>query len=138
MLNVNELKEVLKKTVSTGTFPANAIYLSGAIVSYVKSKGTPKSPTISYVLAPANGLGWASLITKASSKGVADFIISNGIAAEFGASTKVIPASHGVITVPMVFNTSVKVSDMSNFTDYDQVWEAISKAIIEFFKPEVE
>ena len=138
MLKVDELKEVLKTAVRDGSFPANAIKLSGAIVGYVKAKGTAKSPTISYTLGPANGLGWTSLIPMASSKGVADYIISHAITTEFASSLKVIPAHTGVITVPMSFNSAAKVGDMSKMTDYDQVWEEISHAIIEFFKPEIE
>ena len=138
MLDKNGLKAVLKTAVASGAFPASGVALSAAIVSYVMANGTPKSPTISYTLAPATGVGWAALISKASSKGVADYIISDAIAVEFASSTKVIPAPHGTTTVSMSFNTGAKVSDMSGVKEFDETWDKIATAIIEFFKPEVE
>lgn len=138
MLDVNGLKEALVSAIQSAPFPGSASLLSAAIVGYVQANGTAKSPTISYILAPASGAGWISLIDKASSSGVGDYIISDGAVSEFAGSSKVIPGPTGVITVPMVFNTSAKVSDLSNITDFDQVWLEISKALIEFFKPEIE
>lgn len=135
MLDVNGLKEALKKEV--GGSPTGAS-ITSVIKSYIMSNGSAKAPTIRYTLAPASGASWATLISKASSFGVSPYIISTWIATEFAGSTKVIPASHGTKTVPMVFDSSAKTGDMSKFTDYDQVWEEISKAIIKFFKPEIE
>ena len=138
MLDKNGLKEVLKTAVQSGKFPDSGAALSGAIVSYVKANGSPKAPTISYTLGPASGSSWSLLISKASSSGVADFIISDVISLEFGGSMKVIPAAPSPITVPMSFNNGAKVADMSNVKDFDETWERISEAIIEFFKPEIE
>ncbi len=137
MLEVNGLKKVLMGAISEGVFPENGVALSGAIISYVKANGTPTPPTISYTLGPASGASWASLIPLASEKGVADYIISNVLVVEFGGSTKVIPSPSGVSTVGMTFNTGAKVEDMSSCTTPDEVWEKISKAIIEFFEPEI-
>lgn len=138
MLDKNGLKEVLKTAVQSGAFPASGSALSGAIVSYVKANGTPKPPTISFTLGPASGSGWALLIPKAGSTGVADYIISDAVAAEFAGSMKVIPGVPAPITLPMSFNTGAKVADMSNVKDFDETWDKISEAIIEFFKPEIE
>lgn len=138
MLDKNALKEKLKTAVQSGAFPASGSALSAAIVAYVKANGSAKAPTISYTLGPASGAGWALLIPKAGPSGVADFIISEAIATEFIASMKVIPAAPAPITVPMTFNTAAKVADMSNVKDFDEVWDKIATAIIEFFKPEIE
>lgn len=138
MLDKNGLKEVLKTAVQSGAFPASGSALSGAIISYVQANGTPKSPTISYTLGPASGAGWALLIPKASNSGVADYIISDTVSAEFVGSMKVIPGVPAPITVPMSFNTGAKVADMSNVKDFDETWDKIATAIIEFFKPEIE
>ena len=138
MLDKNGLKEVLKTAVQSGAFPASGSALSGAIISYVQANGTPKSPTISYTLGPATGAAWALLIPKASNSGVADYIISDTVATEFAGSMKVIPAAPAPITVPMSFNTGAKVADMSNVKDFDETWDKIATAIIEFFKPEIE
>ena len=138
MLDKNALKEKLKTAVQSGPFPESGSVLSAAIVSYVKANGTPKAPTISYTLAPASGSGWALLIPKAGSLGVADYIISMAIATEFAGSMKVIPAAPSPITVPMSFNTGAKVADMSGVKDFDESWDKIAAAIIEFFKPEIE
>lgn len=137
MLDVNELKKKLMTAVQGGSFPASGSLLSAAIVSYVQANGDATPPTISFTLGPASGTGWALLIPKASSTGVADYIISDAIATEFAGSSKVIPGPTGVMTVPMSFNTGAKVEDMSNVKDYEETWEKISKAIIEFFKPEI-
>lgn len=137
MLEVKDLKEILKDVIRSGVFPEVGSKLSASIVGYVQSNGKPLPPTISYTLGPASGSFWADLISKASSVGVSEYIISEVISKEFAGSSKVIPAPSGVVTVPMSFDQTVKVEDMSNFTDFDQVWEAISKAIIEFFKPEI-
>ena len=137
MLVAENMRDVLCKAVSTGSFPTNASSLSLALKTYVQANGQPVSPTISYNLAPCNGVGFTSLIAKASSKGVADDIISTGVAAELSASTKVIPAPHGVQTVSMTFDSSAKVSDMSKLDNYKDVWLEISKAIINYLKPEI-
>ena len=137
MLVAENMRDVLCKAVSTGSFPTNASSLSLALKTYVQANGQPVSPTISYNLAPCNGVGFTSLIAKASSKGVADDIISTAITMELSASTKVIPAPHGVQTVPMTFDSSAKVSDMSKLDNYKDVWLEISKAIIKYLKPEI-
>lgn len=137
MLIAENMRDVLCNAVSTGRFPENAAALSNALKTYIQTNGQPQGPTISYNLAPCNGLGFEALISKASSKGVADDIISTGIAAELSGSTKVIPASHGVQTVPMSFDHSAKVSNLSQLKDYREVWLEISKAIIKFLKPEI-
>jgi hypothetical protein len=139
MLDKNALKQKLIAAVQSGSFPENAPMMSAAIASYVKSNGTALPPTITYTLAPCDGTGWRALIPEAisSKKGISDKIISMGIAAEFAGSTKKIPASHGTHTVPMSFNTGARVPDLSNETDFDVVWDKISQAIIDFFKPEI-
>lgn len=136
-MNAEELRDVIIAVLQGGSFPACAAQISAAIVSYVKSKGTALPPTIRYTLAPCSGLGWEALIPLASEKGVGSSIISVGVAAEFAASTKVIPAHDGVKVVPMVFNSGAKVSELSNLTDFKEIWLEISKAIIEFFKTEI-
>lgn len=138
MLDKNTLKEKLKAAVQTGAFPASGAALSAAIKSYVMANGSPKSPTVNYTLSPAAGSNWALLIPKASSSGVADYIISVAIAAEFAGSTKQIPGPTGLITLPMSFNTGAKVADMSQVKDFDEVWDKIATAVVEFFKPEIE
>lgn len=137
MLDVEGLKQVLMSAVSSGEFPASGAALSAAIVGYVRTNGQALSPTITYTLAPASGTAWALLIPKASERGVADYIISDAISQEFAGSTKLVPAPYGVQTLPMVFNNSAKVSDLSNFTDYEQVWREIARAIIDFLRPEI-
>lgn len=135
MLDINGLKEALKKVASSNP---SGITLTGAIVTYVRANGVPKGATISYNLGPASGVGWELLKAKASSSGVANYIVSDWLSTEFSGSMKVIPAPSGTAVVPMSFDKSVKVPDMSGYTDYDQCWASISKAIIEFFKPEIE
>lgn len=136
-MNAEELRDKIVEALQGGSFPGNAAQISKAISSYVEDKGTPLPPTIRYTLAPCSGIGWEALIPLASEKGVGSSIISVGVAAEFAASTKVIPGPEGVQVVPMVFNTSAKVSDLTKLTDFREVWLEISKAIIEFFKTEI-
>lgn len=136
-LDATKLKEKIVEALQGGDFPASAPAISQAIQSYVMANGTPKPPTISYVLGPCSGTGWTSLVPLASSKGVGDKIISVGIAAEFAASTKVVPGVPPA-TVPMVFNTSAKVADLTEVYDFDEVWQKISEAIVDFFSTEIE
>lgn len=137
MLNKDELKKELEAAVQTGTFPANGVMLSSAIKNYVTAKGTQVPPTISYTLGPATGDNWKNLILKASSSGVSEFIIQEVIVPEFSGSTKVIPAVPVPITVPMSFNLAAKVSNLSELNEFDDVWDKIAEAIIDFFKPEI-
>jgi len=138
MLNVEDLKKVLIESVQSGSFPGSAPTLSNAIRSYVTSNGTPNPPTISFSLGPCSGAGWIALSAKACDTGVAEYIISTAIITEFASSTKVIPGPTGVETVPMTFNTSAKVKNLSDVTDYNIVWEEIAKAVIDFFKTEIQ
>lgn len=137
MLVAENMRDVLCAAVSTGSFPENAEALSSALKNYIQLNGQSVGSTISYTLSPCDGIGFTSLIDKASPKGVADDFISTGLATELATSTKVIPASHGVQTVPMSFDTSAKVSDLSKLDDYRDVWLEISKAIIKYLKPEI-
>lgn len=137
MLVVEELKQNLITAVQSGAFPASGVTLSNAIRNYVTAKGTPNPPTIGFSLGPCSGSGWTALMAKGGSSGVAEYIINTAIATEFASSTKIIPGPTGVMTVPMVFNTSAQVKNLSEITDYNEVWEAIATAIIEFFKPEI-
>ena len=137
MLVAEDLSKVIITALQSAPFPTSGRLISNAIRSYVQSNGVATPPTISYVLSPCSGAGWEALIPLASSSGVIKHIISVGISQEFGGSTKVIPAPHGVQTVPMIFNRAAMVTDLSTVTDFNKVWLEISKAIVEFFKPEI-
>ena len=137
MLVAEDLSKVIIAALQSAPFPSSSRLISNAIRSYVQSNGTATPPTISYVLSPCSGAGWEALVPLATGAGVTKHIISVAVAQEFGGSTKVIPAPHGVQTVPMIFNTGATVPDLSNVTDFNQVWLEISKAIVDFFKPEV-
>lgn len=136
MLVASELKEKIIAALQSGDFPGSAAMISSAIKSYVMANGTPTPPTISYTLAPCSGAGWKALIPLAGSSGVGDKIISVGLSAEFGASTKVVPGVPPV-TVPMTFKTSAKVDDLTEIYDFDTVWQKISEAIVDFFSIEI-
>lgn len=137
MLNAQDLAIKLTEAIQSGSFPDSSVMLSNAIRTYVMANGQAIPPTISYVLGPCTGAGWRALIPLASEKGVAKYIISTAVAQEFASSTKVIPAPHGVQTVPMIFNTSAQVSDLSNVTNFNDVWLEIAKAIVNFFSSEI-
>ena len=137
MLDPTSMKEYLKGIASSTSYLDTGFALTSGLIGYLHANGTAVSPTISYTLAPGAGAGWDMLVSKASSNGVAEYIVSDWLATDFAASTKVIPAEHGTRVVPMVFNNAAVVPSMKHVDNYDQAWDMVTKAIIDFFKPEI-
>lgn len=131
------MKEYLKGIASSTSYPEAGLAITSGLTSYIKAYGTPTGSTISYTLGPCSGAGWDLLVSKASSSGVAEYIVSDWLVTEYAGSTKVVPSSTGPKTVPMSFNSAVVVPNMSHLDNYDQAWDQISRAIIDFFSPEI-
>lgn len=134
-LNKNELSKKLQEAASGG-MPGCAAKLSSAIKSYCEGNGTPVKG-LKVTLLPCSGAGWSTLASQATSSGVGDKIISVGLAAECKASQTTVPAPHGTQQIPSVFNTGATVSDLSECTKSEEVWDKIAEAIINFMKPEL-
>jgi len=134
-LNKDELSKLLQ-TAASGGMPSCATNLSSTIKSYCEGNGTPVKG-IKVDLLPCTGAGWTTLVSQATSSGVADKIISMAVSIECAASMTTIITEHGPQQIPSVFNNSAQVADLTDCTSFEEVWDKIAEAIIDFMKPEL-
>lgn len=134
-LKKEELGKLLRSAVSGG-MPSCAVALSQTIKSYCESNGTPVKG-IKVNLLPCSGKGWQTLASQATSEGVGNQFISVGLSTEFAGSQTIIPTEHGPQPIPSSFNNSASAGDLSHYESFEDVWDKIAEAIINYVKPEL-